>query len=111
MLIVHVALEMRVCCVAVPLVKDRPVSGVASGTCWACASVVLRASGEVAFDKSEEICGPVEAASVGRRIPYSLEIPVTKLLTLRGRVLGRVTASVEAYTGKFVVMVTLEYGA
>jgi hypothetical protein len=65
MLIVHDALEMRVCCAAVPLIEDRLLAKVASGGCETCDSVALRASDEVALSKTEETCGPVEAASVG----------------------------------------------
>lgn len=82
----------------------------ASDGYWPCDDVVFRSSDNVAFGSTEETSGPVEAASVGRRISCSLEIPVPRLLTLRDEVAGT-AASVEADTDDFVVRVTLEYGA
>jgi hypothetical protein len=41
MLIVHVALEMWFCCVAVSLMEDGPILEVASGGDWVCDNVVL----------------------------------------------------------------------
>ena len=111
MLTVHVALDMRVCCVAVLLLVEGSMSEAADGKYWTCDDVVLRLSDNVAFGSTEETSGPVEAASVGRRIPCSLEIPVPRLLTLRDEVAGRAAADVEADTDDFVVRVTLEYGA
>jgi len=111
MLTVHVAFEMRVCCVAAPLVVDRLISEVVSDGYWLCDDVVFRSSDKVAFGRTEETSGPVEAASVGRRISCSLEIPVPRLLMLRDEVAGETAASVEADTDDFVVRVTLEYGA
>ena len=61
--------------------------------------------------RTEEICDPIEAGSVGWRIPYSLELPVPKVLTLCNKVPGRIAASVEADACKVVPRVTLEYGA
>ena len=96
---------------AVLLIVDRSISEVVSDGYRPCDDVAFSSSDKVAFGRIEGTSGPVEAASVGRRIPYSLEIPVPKLLRLRGRVAGRTAASVETDSGDFVVRVTLEYGA
>jgi hypothetical protein len=111
MLIVHVALETRVGRIDVPLTEDRSTSEVAGDGRGACDDVVLTWSGTVAFGRTEETCGPVEAASIGHSISCSLEIPVAKLPTLRDRVSEGTTVSVAAGTGKAVARVTLEYGA